>query len=84
MYTSEKNTKQLTVGGGSTLTVSLTVKYPGFFFDDFPYVLTTILTLLSLTPLPDLMIFQTVIYIFMHPRLLLALFCQTGRLAKSG
>ena len=33
MYTSEKNTKQLTVrgGGGSTLTVSLTVKYPGFF-----------------------------------------------------
>ena len=35
MYTSEKNTKQLTVGGGSTLTVSLTVKYP-FFFDGFP------------------------------------------------
>ena len=32
MYTSEKNTKQLTVrGGGSTLTVSLTVKYPLFF-----------------------------------------------------
>ena len=33
MYTSEKNTNELTVrrGGGSTLTVSLTVKYPGFF-----------------------------------------------------
>ena len=25
-------------GGGSTLTVSLTVKYPLFFFDDFPKV----------------------------------------------
>ena len=37
MYTSEKNTKQLTVrGGGPTFTVSLTVKYPGFFFDGFP------------------------------------------------
>ena len=38
MHPSEKVTKQLTVrggGGGSTLTVSLTVKYPGF-FDDFP------------------------------------------------
>ena len=38
MYTSEKNTKQLTVrGAGSTPTVSLTVKYP-FFFDGFPYL----------------------------------------------
>ena len=37
MYPSEKNTNQLTVrGGGSTLTVSLTVKYPFFFFDGFP------------------------------------------------
>ena len=32
MHPSEKVTKQLTVrGGGATLTVSLTVKYPGFF-----------------------------------------------------
>ena len=28
-------------GGGSTLTVSLTVKYPLFFFDNFPNQLTT-------------------------------------------
>ena len=44
MYTSEKNTKQLTVrgGGGSTLTVSLTVKYPLFFFDGFPKQTTPI------------------------------------------
>ena len=31
MHPSEKITKQLTVRGGSTLTVSLTVKYPFFF-----------------------------------------------------
>ena len=47
MHPSEKNTKQLTVGGGGpTLTVTLTVKYPGGFYD-FPKITTLILQIIG-------------------------------------
>ena len=46
MYTSEKNTKQLTVRGGVNPYGQPDRKISGFFFDDFPKYLTPNFTLL--------------------------------------